>query len=44
MVANIEAQRRLAERQLLAAEAVFGGVLQGTFEMPRPPKPEGEGG
>lgn len=33
MVANIEAQRRLAERQLAAAEAVFGGVLQGTFEM-----------
>ncbi|WP_425420983.1 restriction endonuclease subunit S [Phaeodactylibacter xiamenensis] len=32
MVANIEAQRRLAERQLEAAEAVFGGVLQGTFE------------
>lgn len=32
MVANIEAQRRLAERQLAAAEAVFGGVLQGTFE------------
>ena len=32
MVANIEAQRRLAERQLKAAEAVFGGVLQGTFE------------
>ncbi|MCR9098872.1 MAG: restriction endonuclease subunit S [bacterium] len=31
MVANIEAQRRLAERQLSAAEAVFGGVLQGTF-------------
>ncbi len=31
MVANIEAQRRLAERQLEAAEAVFGGVLQGTF-------------
>jgi type I restriction enzyme S subunit len=44
MVANIESQRRLAERQLEAAEAVFGGVLQGTFEMPRPPKPEGEGG
>ncbi len=36
MVANIEAQRQV--------EAVFGGVLQGTFEMPRPPKPEGEGG
>jgi type I restriction enzyme S subunit len=33
MVTNIEAQRRLAERQLSAAEAVFGGVLQGTFEM-----------
>ncbi|WP_282776878.1 restriction endonuclease subunit S [Phaeodactylibacter xiamenensis] len=32
MVANIEGQRRLAERQLEAAEAVFGGVLQGTFE------------
>lgn len=32
MVANIEGQRRLAERQLAAAEAVFGGVLQGTFE------------
>jgi type I restriction enzyme S subunit len=44
MVANIEAQRRLAERQLEAAEAVFGGVLQGTFGRPRPPKPKGEGG
>ncbi|WP_421947657.1 restriction endonuclease subunit S [Phaeodactylibacter xiamenensis] len=32
MVANIEGQRRLAERQLEAAEAMFGGVLQGTFE------------
>ncbi|MBV6655781.1 MAG: restriction endonuclease subunit S [Mameliella sp.] len=31
MVGNIEAQRRLAERQLEAAEAVFGGVLQGVF-------------
>lgn len=33
MVANIEVQRRLAERQLEAAEAVFGGVLQGVFKV-----------
>jgi len=44
MVAKIEAQRRQAERQLAAAEEVFAGVLQGSFEMPRPPKPKGEGG
>ncbi|MCR9098869.1 MAG: hypothetical protein NXI25_02885 [bacterium] len=44
MAVKIEARRRLAERQLAEAEAVFGGVLQGTFERPRPPKPKGEGG